>query len=83
MGLIVCFGGGWNTLVVAERAILGEFTWDLGSPGIGRMLSIAVDEGDLALLIAATIWMAGFIVLLNRLLWRKLYEKAVKMVGVA
>jgi ABC-type anion transport system duplicated permease subunit len=42
-----------------------------------------VDEGDLALLIAATIWMAGFIVLLNRLLWRRLYEKAVRIVGVA
>jgi NitT/TauT family transport system permease protein len=83
MGLIVCFGGGWNTLVIAERAVLGGFTWDLRAPGIGRMLSIAVDEGDLALLIAATIWMAGFIVLLNRLLWRRLYEKAVRIVGVA
>ncbi|MEM2188364.1 MAG: ABC transporter permease subunit [Nitrososphaerota archaeon] len=83
MGCLVCFGGGWNTLVIAERAFLGEFTWDLGSPGIGRMLSIAVESGDIALLIAATIWMAGFIVLLNRLLWRRLYERAVRMVGVA
>jgi NitT/TauT family transport system permease protein len=82
MGLLVCFGGGWNTLVVAERAVLGEFTWDLRSPGIGRMLSMAVERGDFALLIAATIWMAGFIVLLNRLLWRRLYEKAVRMGGV-
>jgi NitT/TauT family transport system permease protein len=82
MGLLVCFGGGWNTLVVAERAVLGEFTWDLGSPGIGRMLSIAMEMGDFALLTAATIWMAGFIILLNRLLWRRLYEKAVRMVCV-
>jgi NitT/TauT family transport system permease protein len=82
MGLLVCFGGGWNTLVVAERAVLGEFTWDLGNPGIGRMLSIAMEMGDFALLTAATIWMAGFIVLLNRLLWRRLYEKAVRMVCV-
>lgn len=83
MGCIVTFGGGWNTLVIAERVVLGEFTWDLGSPGIGRMLSIAVEKGDLALLIALTVWMAGFIVLMNRLLWRRLYERAVRMVGVA
>lgn len=83
MGCLVAYGGGWNTLVIAERAVLGDFIWDLGSPGIGRMLSLAVSEGDLALLIAATVWMAGFIILLNRLLWRRLYERAAEMVGVA
>ncbi len=83
MGCLVTFGGGWNTLVVAERAILGEFTWDLGSPGIGRMLSMAVERGDLSLLVASTIWMASFITILNRLLWRRLYERAVRIVGVA
>lgn len=81
MGCLVAMGGGWNTLVVAERIVLENFTWDVGSPGIGRMLSIAVSRGDLPLLIASTLWMISFIVALNKLFWRRAYEKAVKMVG--
>ncbi|HDD42789.1 MAG TPA: ABC transporter permease subunit [Nitrososphaeria archaeon] len=83
MGCLVAMGGGWNTLVVAERIVLENFTWDVGSPGIGRMLSIAVSRGDLPLLIASTLWMVGFIVVLNRLFWRRIYEKAVEIVGAA
>jgi len=47
------------------------------------MLSIAVSAGDIPLLIASTLWMAGFIVILNRFFWRRLYEKAAEMVGAA
>jgi len=83
MGCLVAMGGGWNTLVVAERIVLEDFIWDVGNPGIGRMLSIAVSEGDIPLLIATTIWMAGFIMVLNRLFWRRLYEKAIELTGVA
>ncbi len=81
MGCMVAMGGGWNTLVVAERIVFRDFVWDVGSPGIGKMLSLAVSAGDIPLLVASTIWMAGFIVILNRLLWRRFYEKAVEMVG--
>jgi len=83
MGCLVAMGGGWNTLVVAERIVLENFVWDVGSPGIGRMLSIAVSRGDLPLLVASTLWMVGFIVVLNRLFWRRIYEKTVEMVGAA
>jgi len=83
MGCLVAMGGGWNTLVVAERIVLEDFVWDVGNPGIGRILSIAVSTGDIPLLVASTIWMAGFIAILNRLFWRRLYEKAAELVGVA
>ena len=83
MGCLVAMGGGWNTLVVAERIIFQGFVWDVGNPGIGRMLSIAVSAGDIPLLIASTLWMAGFIVILNRFFWRRLCEKAAEMVGAA
>jgi len=74
MGCIVTFGGGWNTLVVAERMAIDGFIWEVENPGIGKILSTATSSGDLAALIAATVWMSAFIVLLNRLLWRRLYE---------
>ena len=83
MGCLVAMGGGWNTLVVAERIVLEDFVWDVGNPGIGRILSIAVSMGDIPLLVASTIWMVGFIAILNRLFWRRLYEKAAELVGVA
>lgn len=79
MGCLVAVGGGWNTLVVAERVVLDDFVWQVENPGIGKALSEAVMRGDLGLLIAATIWMAGFIIILNRFLWRRLYQKATKL----
>jgi len=82
MGCLVAMGGGWNTLVVAERIVLDHFVWQVENPGIGKALSEAVSIGDMGLLTAATIWMAGFIVILNRLVWRRLYEKAIQTIGV-
>ncbi|MCD6236137.1 MAG: hypothetical protein J7J94_04025, partial [Thaumarchaeota archaeon] len=61
---------------------LDHFVWQVENPGIGKALSEAVSAGDIALLTAATIWMAGFIVVFNRLFWRRLYEKAVVKIGV-
>ena len=81
MGCLVAMGGGWNTLVVAERIVLDHFIWQVENPGIGKALSEAVSMGDIGLLTAATIWMAGFIVIFNRLVWRRLYEKAIQTIG--
>lgn len=83
MGCLVAMGGGWNTLVVAERIVLDHFTWEVENPGIGKALSEAVSLGDLSAIVTVTIWMAGFIVVLNRLFWRRLYEKAAEFVGAA
>lgn len=79
MGCLVAVGGGWNTLVIAERVVLDDFIWEVENPGIGKALSGAVMRGDVGILIAATIWMAGFIVILNRFLWRRLYQKATRL----
>ncbi len=81
MGCLVAMGGGWNTLVVAERIILDHFVWQVENPGIGKALSEAVSAGDVAVLTAATIWMAGFIVVFNKLFWRRLYQKAIIKIG--
>ena len=79
-GCIVTIGGGWNTLVIAERASLDHIVWEVENPGIGKTMSIATSLGDIELLIATTIWMALFIVILNRFLWRRIYEIAIRKI---
>jgi len=79
-GCIVTIGGGWNTLVIAERALLDHIVWEVENPGIGKTMSIATSLGDIELLIATTIWMALFIVILNRFLWRRIYEIAIRRI---
>lgn len=79
-GCIITVGGGWNALVIAERAVLDNMVWEVENPGIGKMMSVATSLGDIELLIATTVWMALFIVILNRLLWRRLYEMAIRRV---
>ncbi|MCS7126570.1 MAG: ABC transporter permease subunit [Aigarchaeota archaeon] len=77
-GCIVTVGGAWNTLVIAERTVLDHIVWEVENPGIGKMLNLATYLGDIELLIASTIWMALFIVLLNRFFWRRIYEIVVR-----
>ena len=44
--------------------------------GLGAVISQASDDGNFRLLFAATIFMAGTVVLVNRLVWRRLYRLA-------
>ena len=76
-GLIVAMGGGWNTLIIAERLEVEGRVWQVDAPGIGKTISMAISLGDLPLLASSTIAMASFIVILNRLLWRRLHGIAV------
>ena len=80
MGLMVAMGGGWNTLIIAERLSLDGHVWEVENPGIGKEISLAVSMNDQALLAATTIWMAGFVVLMNRLFWRRIHERVVEKI---
>ncbi|MEN2974742.1 MAG: ABC transporter permease subunit [Candidatus Caldarchaeales archaeon] len=79
-GCIVTVGGGWNTLVIAERTVLDHLVWEVENPGIGKMLNWATSLGDIEILIASTIWMSLFIVIFNRLVWRRIYEIAIRRI---
>ncbi|MEM1583189.1 MAG: ABC transporter permease subunit [Nitrososphaerota archaeon] len=79
-GCIITVGGGWNTLVIAERTVLDHLVWEVENPGIGKTMNVATSTGDIQLLVATTIWMALFIVLINRLVWRRIYEIAVRRI---
>jgi NitT/TauT family transport system permease protein len=73
-GLVTASGGAWNASIVAEYFHLqGKI---FSTTGLGALISQATDDGNSRLLLAATICMAGIVVIVNRLVWRRLYKLA-------
>jgi len=73
-GAITAGGGAWNASIVAEYIEFGGKTMSV--TGIGSVIAAATSSGDYALLLAATLSMILTVVLINRLLWRRLYRLA-------
>jgi NitT/TauT family transport system permease protein len=73
-GLITASGGAWNASIVAEYFELKGRT--LATMGLGAQISAASNDGNYAVLLAATMIMALMVVTINRLLWRPLYHLA-------
>jgi NitT/TauT family transport system permease protein len=73
-GAITASGGAWNASVVAEHAEFGGRS--LSTYGIGASIARATAAGDYAQLLAATLAMIVAVVLLNRLVWRRVYRYA-------
>jgi NitT/TauT family transport system permease protein len=70
-GAITASGGAWNASIVAEYQSFGGQT--LSVTGIGALLAKATAAGDYPLLLASTLSMVLAVILINRLLWRRLY----------
>jgi NitT/TauT family transport system permease protein len=73
-GSITAGGGAWNASIVAEYIQFGGKT--LSVTGIGAVIAGATASGNYPLLLASTLSMIGTVVLINRLLWRRLYRIA-------
>ncbi len=73
-GAITASGGAWNASIVAEYVEFGGQT--LHTVGIGALIAQATASGDYPLLLAATLTMVLAVVLINRLIWRRLYRLA-------
>jgi NitT/TauT family transport system permease protein len=73
-GLITASGGAWNASILAEYFRFRGQTFSL--TGIGAVISRATDAGNLPLLLAATGVISGMVIVINRLLWRRLYTLA-------
>lgn len=73
-GAITASGGAWNASIVAEYHQFGGKT--LSTVGVGALISQATASGNYSLLLAATISMIVTVVVLNRLIWRRLYKLA-------
>jgi NitT/TauT family transport system permease protein len=73
-GAITASGGAWNASIVAEQVNFGGQT--MSTTGIGALIAHATAIGDYPLLLAATLSMVLTVVVINRLLWRRLYRLA-------
>jgi NitT/TauT family transport system permease protein len=73
-GMVTASGGAWNASIVAEYFnFQGRI---VSTPGLGSIISSASDAGRFDMLLASTLIMASVVVLINRLLWRRLYRLA-------
>jgi NitT/TauT family transport system permease protein len=73
-GMVTASGGAWNASIVAEYFhFQGRI---VSAPGLGSTIASASDSGRFDILLASTIIMASVVVLINRVVWRKLYRLA-------
>ncbi|MCI4344040.1 MAG: ABC transporter permease subunit [Thermoplasmata archaeon] len=80
-GSITAFGGGWNTLIIAEYLPFGCGTAVTAcrTLGVGELLNLGTSEaGGAALVVASLFTFILVVVLLNEVLWKPLYRKAVE-----
>ena len=81
-GSITGWGGGWNSLIVAEFLIFSNKTYSV--LGTGSLIDYAAYHlGNTALLLTIVGIMSAVIVTINRLVWRLLYTKIVKKYSMA
>jgi len=73
-GALTAAGGSWNAAIVSEWVQWGPTT--LTATGIGAYIKMASNDGDNARLILGTGVLCIYVILLNRLFWRRLYDHA-------
>jgi len=73
-GAITAGGGAWNASIVSEYVQFGGEGKSV--VGIGALISHATAAGHYPLLFAATLSMILTVVMVNRLVWRRLYRVA-------
>ena len=75
-GSITAFGGGWNTLILAEYLNGGSFS----VLGIGELLNqgLRLEPAGYPLFVAALLTLVMTVVALNELFWKPLYRRAVE-----
>jgi NitT/TauT family transport system permease protein len=73
-GAITASGGSWNASIVAEVASWGDTR--LEAHGLGAYIADATARGDMQRVVLGVAVMSVFVVLLNRLLWRRLFDFA-------
>jgi NitT/TauT family transport system permease protein len=73
-GAITASGGAWNASIVAEVASWGHTR--LVAHGLGAYIAQATEAGDYPRIVLGIAAMSLFVLLFNRLLWRRLYRFA-------
>ncbi len=70
-GAITASGGSWNASIVTEIVAWGSTT--LRAHGLGAYIAQATTAGDYPRIMLGIAVMSGFVILLNRGFWRRLY----------
>jgi NitT/TauT family transport system permease protein len=73
-GAVTATGGAWNASIVAEVATWGKDK--LIADGLGAYIAQVTEKGDQPAIYFSIIVMAFFVVVINRLVWRRLYALA-------
>ncbi len=73
-GACTAAGGAWNASIVAEYVNWGHKV--LVAKGLGAFITETTARGDWPAIFCSILVMAVFVVILNRLLWRNLYDLA-------
>jgi NitT/TauT family transport system permease protein len=73
-GLLTASGGAWNASIVSEYVQFSGHTYSIF--GLGASIAEAAAHANYPVLLAATLLMAAFVVLINRLVWKRLYALA-------
>jgi NitT/TauT family transport system permease protein len=87
-GSILAWGGGWNVIIYSEYATSPTCRLaDLSAcphivlPGIGSMIDIASNAGNILLLGFLLVVLAGIVLILGRLVWRRLLHRVERYGG--
>jgi NitT/TauT family transport system permease protein len=73
-GAVTAAGGAWNASIVAEVATWGKDK--LVAEGLGAYIAEVTEKGDKPAIYFSIVVMSIFVVGINRLLWRPLYDLA-------
>jgi NitT/TauT family transport system permease protein len=73
-GAVTATGGAWNASIVAEVASWGNDK--LVADGLGAYIAQVTEKGDQPAIYFSIMVMAFFVVVINRIFWRRLYDLA-------
>jgi NitT/TauT family transport system permease protein len=73
-GMLTASGGAWNDSIVSEYVQFNNQT--VSTIGLGASIAAAANAGNFPELLAGTLLMAVVVVVINRLLWKRLYALA-------
>ncbi|HEV2449806.1 MAG TPA: ABC transporter permease subunit [Thermoplasmata archaeon] len=79
-GSITAFGGGWNTLIIAEYLHYSA-THSLQVLGVGELINVGLywpNNAGLPLMVTALLTLVIAVITLNELLWKPMYRKAIE-----
>ncbi len=80
-GLITAAGGAWNASIVAEYVSFHHHIYT--AFGVGAIIARSSQHHGFSVLLLATGFLALVVVLINRLIWRRLYNKATERYSVS